>query len=123
MLIVDQYEPGTFKTSAIIEEVDVYYAQAFFITLSKVLKNILQHIMVSRFLSFYNILWFQDFYNILWFQDFMTRVLMKNESHFLQNGETFVELTLLRRLVRVIEAVSQLSESKKMPRNLDKNCG
>ena len=63
MLIVDQYEPGTFKTSAIIEEVDVYYAQAFFITLSKVLKNIfatyygfkifkfLQHIMVSRFLQ------------------------------------------------------------------------
>ena len=50
MLIVDQYDPGTFRTASIIEEVDVYYAQEIF----------------------YNILWFQDFYfyNILWFQDF-----------------------------------------------------
>ena len=27
MLIVDQFESGTFKTAAIIEEVDVYYSQ------------------------------------------------------------------------------------------------
>ena len=30
MLIVDHYEAGTFKTAAIIEEVDVYYTQEFF---------------------------------------------------------------------------------------------
>ena len=27
MLIVDQHETGTFKTTHIVEEVDVYYAQ------------------------------------------------------------------------------------------------
>ena len=30
MLIIDQYEARTFKTSAIVEEVDVYYAQEGF---------------------------------------------------------------------------------------------
>ena len=30
MLIVDQYESRTFKTSGIVEEVDVYYAQEIF---------------------------------------------------------------------------------------------
>ena len=30
MLIVDQYENRTFKTTAIVEEVDVYYAQEGF---------------------------------------------------------------------------------------------
>ena len=34
MLIVDQYEPGTFKTTSIVEEVDVYYAQGGFKFLS-----------------------------------------------------------------------------------------
>ena len=53
MLIVDHYETGTFKTSAIIEEVDVYYAQEIFIGLFKYygfkIFDFLQHFMVSRF--------------------------------------------------------------------------
>ena len=30
MLVVDHYENGTFNTSSLVEEVDVYYAQGHF---------------------------------------------------------------------------------------------
>ena len=70
MLIVDQFESGTFKTAAIIEEVDVYYSQEILCKWFFLGSTTFYGFKIFGFTTFYGFKDFYGFYNILWFQGF-----------------------------------------------------